>query len=182
MRILAIDMGKFKSVSVDHTVHDGGGGPAGGADETGKAHETGKVETPPAAFHDLLVARLPDRLVIEAGPAAGWVCDLAEALGVAVQVANTNDERWHWKRVKCKTDQRDAVKLAQLSALGCLPTVHVPAARVRQWRSFIEYRHALVGPADGGQELGPQHLRAAGAAGVGGREGVDGGRPRPDGG
>jgi transposase len=131
MKILAIDLGKFKSVFLDHVT---GGG----------KQEFGDVQTWPKDFHDLLVERSPDRLVIEAGPSAGWVCDLAQALGIAVQVANTNDERWHWRKVKRKTDRKDALKLARLSEMDCLPTVHVPATKTRQWRSFIEYRHALV--------------------------------------
>jgi transposase len=95
-------------------------------------------------LHELVVARRPDRLVLEIGPAAGWVCDLAAALKIPTQVANTNDERWQWKRAKKKTDRVDALKLAQMSAMECLPTVHVPAPSVRQWRGLIEYRHTLV--------------------------------------
>jgi transposase len=131
MKILAIDLGKFKSVFVVYLGEL-------------KDQQFGKVDTSPAALHDLLVQESPDRLVIEAAPAAGWVCDLAQTLGIAVQVANGNDERWHWKKVKHKSDRNDALKLAQMSAMDCLPTVHVPAARVRQWRSLIEYRHGLV--------------------------------------
>jgi transposase len=139
MKILAIDLGKNKSVFVDYvTCH---------ATREGKAseHEFGKVATEPAAIHDLLVQRAPDRLVIEAGPAAGWVHDLAETLDIPIQVANANDQRWQWKLVKNKTDRTDALKLAQMSEMGCLPVVHMPTTKVRQWRSFIEYRHGLVG-------------------------------------
>lgn len=133
MKILAIDLGKHKSVFAVYLA------------AAGEDPEFGRLETSPQAFHDLLVKQAPDRLVIEAGPSAGWVCDLAQGLGIKIQVANANDERWQWKKVKHKTDRKDALKLAQMSEMGCLPTVHVPAPRVRQWRSFIEYRHALVG-------------------------------------
>jgi len=83
-------------------------------------------------------------VVIEVGAAAGWVKDLCEALQVEVAVANPNGEAWRWKNIKRKTDKDDALKLAQLSAMGQLPTVTLPSTRIRQWRSFIAYRHTLV--------------------------------------
>jgi transposase len=131
MKILAIDLGKFKSVFV---CYEGKSLPP----------RFGKLETSPQAFHDLLLDQTPDRLVIEVGPSAGWVCDLAQALQIPIQVANGNDERWNWKRTKRKTDRDDALKLAQLSEMDCLPVVHVPQTKVRQWRSLITYRHGLV--------------------------------------
>lgn len=39
-----------------------------------------------------------------------------------------------------KNDRLDAAKLADLSATGLLPTVHMPVAAVRQWRQLIAYR------------------------------------------
>lgn len=131
MRILALDLGKYKTVFLDSVV---------GTDK----REYGKVDMTPQAIHDLLLARSPDRLVLEVGPAAGWVCDLARAMNIPVQVANTSDERWLWKNVKKKTDRADVLKLTQMSEAGSLPTVHMPQAGVRQWRSLIEYRQALV--------------------------------------
>jgi transposase len=131
MKILAIDLGKNKSVYVDY--HTGGGD-----------RRFGKIGSNAVEVEKLLRRCEPDRLVIEACPAAGWVCDLAGLLGVPVQVANCNDERWRWKTVKNKSDRSDALKLAELSEMGSLPTVHVPEASVRQWRSLIEYRHGLV--------------------------------------
>ena len=131
MKILALDLGKNKSVFVEYI--------------TGNGERTfGKISTNPRELRNLLERGTPDRLVIEAGPAAGWVCDLAESMKVPVQVANANDERWRWKTVKEKSDRKDAIKLAHLSEMDCLPTVHVPKASIRQWRSLIEYRHALV--------------------------------------
>jgi transposase len=130
MKILALDLGKNKSVFVDYTV--------------GGERTFGKIGTNPRELRNLLERSTPDRLVIEAGPATGWVCDLAESMKVPVQVANANDERWRWKAVKEKSDRKDALKLATLSEMDSLPMVHVPKASVRQWRSLIEYRHALV--------------------------------------
>jgi transposase len=133
--IVAIDLGKFKSVACLYQATDG-------------THEFRTIPTTPAAMHDLIVDGSevePCRVVIEVGAAAGWVQDLCEALGIQIQVANPNNEAWLWKNVKRKTDKDDALKLAQLSAMGQLPTVRVPSTQVRQWRSFIAYRHTLVG-------------------------------------
>ena len=52
---------------------------------------------------------------------------------------------WRWKRVKRKTDRDDALKLARLTAMNQLPTVYMPERSTREWRSFIAYRHKLVG-------------------------------------
>jgi transposase len=131
MKIVALDLGKNKSVFVEHV--------------TGAGERTfGKINTNAHEVRKLLDRCAPDRLVIEAGPSAGWVCDLAQSLNIPVQVANGNDERWRWKTVKEKSDRKDAIKLAQLSEMDSLPTVHVPKASVRQWRCLIEYRHNLV--------------------------------------
>jgi transposase len=129
--ILSIDLGKFKSVAC---VLEAAAG----------EHRFETIPTNPAAVHDLLVAVAPGRLVIEACSVAGWVHDLAVALSIPVQVANTNGEAWHYKRVKRKTDRDDALKLTKLSLLGELPVVHVPPPATRQWKSLIKYRHALV--------------------------------------
>ena len=131
MRILALDLGKNKSVFVDYLTGEG-------------ERSFGKIATNAHELQKLLERFEPDQLVIEAGPAAGWVCDLAERSKVPVQVANGNDERWRWKIVKEKSDRKDALKLAQLVEMDSLPTVHVPKAAVRQWRSLIKYRHELV--------------------------------------
>jgi transposase len=85
-----------------------------------------------------------DRVVLEISPLAGWVQDVAAGCGLEVEVASTNGEPWRWRQAKKKTDRRDALKLAQLSAMGQLSTVHVPAKAMRQWRSLIGYRQKLL--------------------------------------
>jgi transposase len=78
--------------------------------------------------------------VIEVGAPAGWVHDLATALGIEVQVANPSHEGWRWRNVKRKTDKLDALKLAQLSAMDQLPQVYMPGRAVRQMRALLQYR------------------------------------------
>jgi transposase len=130
MKILALDLGKFKSVYCF------------GIDDQSPVY--GKVATECQSIHDLLVKLAPDRLAIEIGPSAGFVHDLAVALGLQVQTVNTNDERWHWKRVKEKSDRKDALKMYELSRRGDLPLMAMPDASTRQWRSLIKYRGTLV--------------------------------------
>jgi hypothetical protein len=83
------------------------------------------LATTPAALHDFFVARIeagdePARtlVVCETCDAAGWVHDLAAALGFQVNVANCCHEAWRWNKVKRKTDRDDALKLAKM-ALKC---------------------------------------------------------------
>jgi len=128
--ILALDLGKNKSVSYFLQSDREG---------TFDTHDTS-----PPTFHDLFVKIAPDVVVIEIGSIAGWVCDLCRALGIRVVVANTNDDRWVWRKVKRKTDRDDARKLGEMYRAGKLPLVHMPTREVRQWRSLIEYRTALV--------------------------------------
>lgn len=131
MKILALDLGKFKSVACDYEA------------ETGK-HQFRSVVTTPQALHDLIVDHEPDRVVIEICSIAGWVCDLVRTLGIEIEVINTSDDAWRWRKVKRKNDRRDALKAAQLSAVNQVRTVHVPEIETRQWRALIAYRQQLV--------------------------------------
>src|SRR5260370_23408210 len=131
MRILALDLGKYKTVACEYEA------------ETGR-HRFATVLTTPKALHDLIVDREPQRVVIEICSIAGWVSDLVRSLGIELQVANTADERWQWRKVKQKNDQRDALKAAQLSAVNQLCPVHVPELTMRQWRALISYLSQLV--------------------------------------
>jgi transposase len=75
---------------------------------------------------------------------AGWIHDLCAELGLPCQVANTASEAWKFKQLKRKTDRDDALRLAQLYALGQLPTVAVPPPETRQRRALIVYRLRLT--------------------------------------
>ena len=131
MRILAIDLAKRTSVACLYNT------------ETAEAAYR-SLPTGPQAFHDLLAEIEPARLVIEIGPASGWIRDLCEAMAIRLQAAETHGPAWSWRRVKRKSDRADALKLAQLSAMGQITEVHVPVKHVRQWRMLIGYRRTLV--------------------------------------
>jgi transposase len=131
MKILALDLGKYKTVGCDYERESG-------------AHRFQARYTGPAALEQLVKEVKPDRVVIEVCNIAGWVCDLLRGMGIEVQVANTSDDAWRWRKVKKKNDRSDALKLAQLSAVNQLREVHIPMIEVRQWRALIAFRQQLV--------------------------------------
>jgi len=131
MDILAMDLSKSNTVFCFYNK------------DSGKSRY-GKVKTTPQQIHDLIVQHSPDRVVFEICSAAGWVFDTADGLCAEVQVANPNTQAWRWKNVKNKNDKKDALKLAQLSAMNQLPMVHMPKPKVRQKRALIQYRQTLV--------------------------------------
>jgi transposase len=132
MKILALDLGKRKTVGCVY-------------DSDTADHRFLTTPTTPGDMHDVVVELDPDRVVFEVGPIAGWLCDLLRTLGVETQVANVAHQAWRWRNNKTKSDRVDAVKLAQLSAMNQLETVHVPERPIRQWRSLIVYRQRIVG-------------------------------------
>lgn len=131
MKILALDLGKYKTVGCDYESESG-------------AHQFKRGVTTPAGLAKMVQEVKPDRVVIEVCSIAGWVCDLLWGMGIAVQVANTSDDAWRWRKVKQKDDRRDALKAARLSAVNQLREVYMPAHEVRQWRALITYRQHLI--------------------------------------
>src|SRR5262249_60826056 len=108
-----------------------------------------------AAFHaiastreallGLLDAVGPGVVVVEACALAGWAYDLCGERGLACKVANTAAEAWRFKNLKRKTDRDDALRLAQLEALGQLPTGALPPPAVRPPAGLIPARPPLGG-------------------------------------
>ena len=131
MKILALDLGKYKTVACEYEGENG-------------QHRFRAASTTPVALQQLVVAVQPDLVVLEVCNIAGWVTDLLQQLGVAVQVANTSDDAWRWRKVRQKNDRRDALKLAQLAAVNQLRAVHIPEPAVREWRALIAFRQQLV--------------------------------------
>jgi transposase len=130
--ILAIDLGKYKSVACLY--------------ESATAEVRFRtIRTNVGELLDLLEREHPAVVVIETGAVAGWVYDLCTAAKVPCHVANTSSEAWKFQHTKRKTDKDDALRLASLYALGQLPTVTVPPKATREWRGLISYRQSLVG-------------------------------------
>jgi transposase len=130
--ILAIDLGRYKSVACVYR-------------RSTREHTFRTLDTTPADLARLLARHPGAVVVIEACANAGWVHDLAVAAGHAVKVANTAAEAWKFRHLKRKTDRDDAVRLAELEAIGQLPTVALPDPATRQRRMLIAFRQELVG-------------------------------------
>jgi transposase len=130
--ILALDLGKYKSVACCY-------------DRATAAHRFQTLDTSRDGLRRLCEQHRPGVVVFEACALAGWVYDLCAELGLPCKVANTASEAWKFKHTKRKTDKDDARRLAQLEALGQLPTVVIPPKQTREWRALIGYRQALVG-------------------------------------
>jgi transposase len=130
--ILALDLGKYKTVACAYP-----GDPAAARFES--------LTTDRHHLRTLFARYRPAVVVCEACALAGWVHDLCAELGLPCRVANTASEAWKFKHTKRKTDKDDALRLAQLQALGQLPAVTVPPQPTRQWRALSACRQALVG-------------------------------------
>jgi len=130
--ILALDLGKYKTVACVYQ-----GDPASARFES--------LTTDRDHLRRLFARHRPAVVVFEACALAGWVLDLCQQVGLAAKVANTASEAWKLKHTKRKTDRDDALRLAQLQALGQLPAVALPAKQTREWRALIAARQTFVG-------------------------------------
>src|SRR4051812_23914938 len=130
--ILAVDLGRYKSVACIYQ-------------RATRDHTFRTLDTTPEDLARLLARHPGAVVVIEACANAGWVHDLAVAAGHVVKVANTAAEAWKFTHLKRKTDHDDAKRLAELQAIGQLPTVSLPEPAVRQRRMLIAVRQELVG-------------------------------------
>jgi transposase len=132
MKILALDLGKFNSVSCVY-------------DTKTQAAEFWTCATNRSYLGTLFHKYQPDLVVFESCSISGWVHDLCSECGFNTLVADPNQEAWKWKNVKRKTDRDDALKLARLAALGQLVPVHIPARPTREHRWLVKYRKTVVG-------------------------------------
>jgi transposase len=131
-RILAIDLGKFKSVTCL-------------LDSDTNQTEFWTMATDRHYLLAVLKNYHPDLVVIESCGLAGWVHDICTEEGYEVLVCNPNQEAWKWKHIKRKTDRDDALKLAKLAALGQLVPVYIPCRQQREYRRLVKYRQVILG-------------------------------------
>ena len=131
-RILAIDLGKFKSVTCL-------------LDTATNQTEFWTMSTDRQYLLAVLKRYAPELVVMESCSLAGWVHDVCTAEGYQVLVCNPNQEAWKWKHVTRKTDRDDALKLAKLAALGQLVPVYIPCCPQREYRRLVKYRQVVLG-------------------------------------
>jgi len=82
-------------------------------------------------------------LTFEVSGMSGWLYDeLVDSVDELV-VSNPSKMPWIYRTAK-KNDRIDARKQAVLLLMGEIPSVHMPARAVRQWRDQIQHRRKLV--------------------------------------
>ena len=131
-RILAIDLGKFTSVTCL-------------LDTTANKTEFWTMSTDRRYLKVVLKRYKPDLVVIESCTIAGWVHDVCTSQGHKLRICNPNQEAWKWKHIKRKTDRDDALKIAKLAALDQLIPVYMPSERQREYRRLVKYRTVVRG-------------------------------------
>jgi transposase len=81
-------------------------------------------------------------VVLEATYGWYWVVDELQALGARVHLANRQGLDWGQRRVK--TDERDAVDVAEMLRLGRLPEAWIASSAIRELGELVRYRAKLV--------------------------------------
>ena len=84
-----------------------------------------------------------ERVALEASSHWHWVVDELQGMGFEVKLSHPSKTK-AIASAKIKTDKIDAKMLAYLLSVDLLPEAHVPGARVRELRSYLRYRYALV--------------------------------------
>ncbi|MEM8671787.1 MAG: hypothetical protein AAGG48_29990 [Planctomycetota bacterium] len=116
MLILAIDLGKYNSMCCFFETSD-------------QKPVFWNTATTRPAITALLENRRPDLLVMEACGPSGWINDVCHELQIKTLVCSTDEEAWQWKNVKRKTDKDDALRLARMTMMRDLKSVHIPKTR-----------------------------------------------------
>ena len=130
MKILALDLGKFKTMCCFF-------------DTQTRRHEFLTAATDRNYLSTVFKKHKVDLVVMEACGPSGWINDLAESHGLKTLVCSTNEDAWKWSNVKRKTDKDDALKLARMAAMNELKAVHMPSREHREFRSLVKYRKTL---------------------------------------
>jgi transposase len=98
-----------------------------------------------ASLPDYLRQLPPSRVILETAAEAFRIADAAMAAGHQVRVVPATLVRTLGVGArKTKTDKRDARVLSEVSCRIDLPSVHIPSARSREWKTICGMHDALV--------------------------------------
>ena len=107
----------------------------------------GRIPATPAGVEEW-VGQFPGRVVHVAMEACtGWlfVAQAAERAGAVAHLAETVETRaLRGRKRRAKTDRQDALWLRELLAEGRLPEAWIAPEHIRQWRSRLHLRKALI--------------------------------------
>jgi len=138
--ILALDLGKFKTVSCLLT------------EDHSSIPVFKNIMTNPKTFEQFLIDVKPSLLVLEACGLSGWVVDLTRKHCIVELVAHPGGEAWQWGKVKRRTDKDDALKLAKMARYDEIESVHVPSPEHRQFQQLVRYCKKTAIASDGNSE------------------------------
>ena len=103
----------------------------------------GRLDTP--SLPDFLRQVPQSRVILETAAEAFRIADAAKSAGHEVRVGPATLVRSLGVGArKTKTDRRDARALSEVSCRIDLPSVHIPSARSREWKSICGMHDALV--------------------------------------
>lgn len=113
-------------------------------DENGKEQYTKMIKgTWNIVIQELSKIKESFKICFEASTGYGVIYDKLKKIAAQVTVAHPGQVRLIFKS-KRKTDRIDAQKLAKLLFFNEVPSVYVPSAYTRGWRSLVEHRNNLV--------------------------------------
>lgn len=144
-KILAIDLGKFKSVTCLLKT------------ETNET-EFWTMSTDRQYLLAVLKNYDPDLVVIESCGLAGWVHDACTEKGYQVLVCNPNQEAWKWKNVKRKTDRDECAQVGQAGRPGATGPRLYPVKAATRVSSAREVPPGASRAHKPGAEQHPGHL------------------------
>jgi transposase len=82
-------------------------------------------------------------VALEASSHWGWIVDELQGMGVDVTLSHPSKTKAIGS-AKIKTDKIDANMLAYLLSADLLPEAHIPSFAVRERRSYLRHRYAVV--------------------------------------
>jgi transposase len=104
-----------------------------------------RIQSTPGSLKECFLEMDKDcRIALEASSHWHWVVDELQEMGLQVMLSHPTKTKAIGS-AKIKTDKIDARMLSQLLAADLLPEAHISSPKVRQMRSYLRHRCALVG-------------------------------------